>query len=69
MKPTTPNFLLILPKLGFRAIVAILATFTLASCAEYPIALKVEGEHGSYSYSAKSGLAIAIRAASIQADK
>jgi len=48
---------------------AALLTLAGVSCAAYPIAVKLEGEHGTYSYSAKSGLAIAIRNASIHATK
>lgn len=33
----------------------------LASCAEYPIAIAVQGEHGTYSYSARQGIVISIQ--------
>jgi hypothetical protein len=49
--------------------IAAIITLACASCAEFPIAVAVEGDHGTYSYSAKSGLAVAIRAASIRATK
>jgi uncharacterized lipoprotein YajG len=43
--------------------IAIIATLFLASCAELPLTLAVEGEHGTYSYSAKRGLVIEVNAA------
>lgn len=33
----------------------------ITSCAEYPIAVAVQGEHGTYSYSAKQGLVITVQ--------
>jgi hypothetical protein len=41
--------------------IALIATLILASCAEYPIAVAVQGEHGTYSYSAKQGLVISVQ--------
>lgn len=35
-------------------------TALLASCADYPIAIAVQGEHGRYSYSAKEGIVITV---------
>ena len=43
--------------------IAIIATLFLASCAELPLTLAVEGEHGTYSYSATRGLVIEVNAA------
>jgi hypothetical protein len=49
MKNPIPKLLLILSILG------------VASCAEYPIAVAVQGEHGTYSYSAKEGIVITVQ--------
>jgi hypothetical protein len=38
--------------------IALLSALLLASCAEYPIAIAVQGDHGVYSYSAKQGIVI-----------
>jgi hypothetical protein len=42
--------------------IAIIATLILASCAEFPVAVAVQGDYGTYSYSAKRGVEIAIDA-------
>lgn len=34
----------------------------LTGCAELPLTLSVQGEHGSYSYSAKRGIEISVHA-------
>lgn len=41
--------------------IALLATLILASCAEYPVAIAVQGDHGTYSYSAKEGIVITVQ--------
>jgi len=48
--------------------IACILAIACASCG-VPIAVAVEGDHGVYSYSAKSGLTVAILAASIRATK
>jgi len=44
-----------------KTILAI-ACLALASCAEFPVTLAVEGEHGTYAYSAKEGVKISVNA-------
>lgn len=43
-----------------KNILAILI-LALTGCAELPLTLSVEGNHGNYSYSAKRGIEIEIR--------
>jgi len=38
--------------------ITLIAALILASCAEYPIALAISGDHGAASYSAKDGIRI-----------
>lgn len=38
------------------------AIMSFTSCAEMPVAVGVQGEHGSYSYSAERGLELKINA-------
>lgn len=40
---------------------ALIATLILTSCADYPVAFAVQGDHGTYSYSAKEGLIISVQ--------
>ena len=35
---------------------------TCSGCAEYPVAIRVQGEHGTYGYSKSSGFTIDINA-------
>ena len=44
-----------------KTILAI-AILALSSCAEMPLTLSVQGEHGVYSYSAKRGVEITVHA-------
>jgi len=37
-----------------------LLLIALTGCAEYPVKLGVEGNHGTYTYSAKQGLGITL---------
>jgi hypothetical protein len=39
----------------------ILTSLVVASCAEYPVAVAIQGEHGTYSYSAKDGIQITVQ--------
>lgn len=41
-------------------LVAMLLLIALTGCAEYPVKLGVEGNHGTYTYSAKQGLGITL---------
>lgn len=44
-----------------KTIIAIIM-IALIGCAEMPVTLSVEGQHGSYSYSAKRGIEIEVDA-------
>lgn len=44
-----------------KTIIAIIM-IALTSCAEMPVSVGVQGEHGSYSYSAKRGIEIEVDA-------
>jgi hypothetical protein len=41
------------------ALLLICLLFT--SCAEFPVAIAVKGEYGTYSYSAKEGITISVQ--------
>lgn len=41
--------------------IALITTLILASCAEYPIAIGIQNEHGTASYSSKGGLVINVQ--------
>lgn len=45
-----------------RSLVAIVATFTLASCSSIPVAVSVKGNYGTYSVN-PDGVVIDIRSA------
>lgn len=44
------------------SLLLLLVLLLLTGCAEMPVTLSVEGQHGSYSYSAKRGIKIEVHA-------
>jgi hypothetical protein len=44
-----------------NSLLLIIVSLVIASCAEYPIAVAVQGDHGTYSYSSKGGLVVTVQ--------